>query len=85
MAFPALIRLNQHFLSVYPITIYILNNNAIMLLQNLELLHLIRMRKEIIHNFTDTDKRIKPSDYRSPTSKKTANKLNAHIEQSSKE
>ena len=58
MAFSALIRLHQHFLSGYPITIDILNNNAIKLLQNLELLHLIRMRKEIIPKLTYTAKKI---------------------------
>ena len=67
------------------ITIDILNNNAIKLLQDLELLQLIRMRKEITAPATDTTKKLKPSDYRGSISKETAEKLNAHIDQSRSE
>jgi hypothetical protein len=67
------------------ITIDILNNNAIKLLKDLELLQLIRMRKEITAPSTDATKKLKPSDYRGSISKETADKLNAHIDQSRSE
>jgi len=67
------------------ITIDILNNNAVRILQDLELLQLIRMRKDKILPATDTAKILKPSDYRGSISKETADKINAHIEQSRNE
>jgi hypothetical protein len=67
------------------VTIDILNSNAFRLLQDLELLQLIRMRKDKTLPVTDTVKKMKPSDYRGCISKETADKLKAHIEQSRNE
>ena len=67
------------------ITIDTLNNNAVTLLKDLELLQLIRMRKDKTLPATDSAKKLKPSDYRGCISKETADKLNAHIEQSRNE
>lgn len=67
------------------VTIDILNNNAIKLLQDLELLQLIRMHNNKTLPSTDAAKQLKPSDYRGSISKETADKLGAHIEQSRKE
>ena len=67
------------------ITIDILNNNAIRLLQDLELLQMIRMRNEKTLPAPDNAKKLRPSDYRGSISKETADKLNAYIEQSRSE
>lgn len=67
------------------VTIDILDNKVVRILQDLELLQLIRMRKEKTLPVEDTAKKSKPSDYRGSISAETADKLNAHIEQSRKE
>jgi Ni,Fe-hydrogenase maturation factor len=67
------------------ITIDILNHKALKLLEDLELLQLIRLRKEKTLPAKDTLKRLKPSDFRGSISKETADKLNAHVEQSRNE
>lgn len=67
------------------ITIDILDNKVIRLLQDLEFLNLIRLPNDNTSTATDAIKKPKPSDYRGSISKETADKLHAHIVKSRKE
>ncbi len=66
------------------ITIDIINKNALRLLQDMELLQLIRLHKLKKSELTEKVK-MNPSDFRGTITKETAAEMNKYVEQSRKE
>jgi hypothetical protein len=66
------------------VTIDILNSKAMQLLEDLEILQLIRLRKEKKESGSE-EVPIKPSNFRGVLSAETTEKWNAHIEQTRNE